>query len=344
MKYLEDKGLNLGLLKNYLESMNVRRVCHEFGASFGGRMPHVASIVPGGCTRSVDVDAIMSAQAYVRQVKDFMLRAYVPDVLTVAAAFPEYWSMGRSPGNFLSYGSFDQDSGGKQKLFPRGVLLEGKLLALDLSLISEDVTRAHFAGSEALHPTLGETKPQMDKPGAYSWIKAPRYGGKVMEVGTLARILVGHAQGDTQIAPLLERMLAQVGRTVPELNSVMGRHFVRAVETVLLLEATEKWVDALRPGEPTAVPFKIPDSCQGVGLTEAARGALGHWLEVKGGKVHRYQCVVPTTWNASPKDASGVGGPIEQSLIGTPVADEANPIEAVRVIRSFDPCLACAVH
>ena len=146
--YLNDKELNLGLLKNYLESMNVRRLCHECGATFAGRMPHVASVVPGGCTRKVEVDVIMSAQSYLGKIKDFILNAYLPDVVTVATAFPAYWTMGRSPGNFLSYGSFVQDQAMTKRLLPRGVIIDGRLQSFDASLIREDVTHARFQGGE----------------------------------------------------------------------------------------------------------------------------------------------------------------------------------------------------
>jgi hydrogenase large subunit len=125
---------------------------------------------------------------------------------------------------------------------------------------------------------------------------------------------------------------------------VMGRHAARAFECKLVADRCAVWLDQLVPDAPCAVDYEVPESCRGYGLTEAARGALGHWLEVKNRKIHTYQLVVPTTWNASPRDDRGVAGPIEQALVGTPVADPANPIEAARVVRSFDPCLACAVH
>ncbi|GAI19166.1 unnamed protein product, partial [marine sediment metagenome] len=173
---------------------------------------------------------------------------------------------------------------------------------------------------------------------------APCYDSKVYEVGPLARVAVTYAHGDPTMRELVDASLAQLKVPASALFSVLGRHLARALSAKFIADSMEKWLLELKPGEPTFVEYTIPEEGRGMGLTEAARGALGHWIEIKDRKIANYQCVVPTTWNISPKDDKGNPGPIEQALVGTKVRDESNPFEIVRIIRSFDPCLACAVH
>jgi len=166
-----------------------------------------------------------------------------------------------------------------------------------------------------------------------------------MEVGPLARMLVAYRKGTPpEVKRLMDMYAARLGVSVDRMDSVLGRHAARAIECKLVADRCVEWLDQLTPGSPAFEDFEIPESARGVGLTEAPRGALGHWLEIEGKKIKNYQCVVPTTWNCSPRDDSGNPGAVEQALIGTPVEDSENPIEAPRVVRSFDPCLACAVH
>ena len=166
-----------------------------------------------------------------------------------------------------------------------------------------------------------------------------------MEVGPLARVLAAFEDGrNTLLKSAVDNLLKTIGRQPADLISVMGRHAARAVECKILADRCAEWLDELKPDAPAFQDFSIPESGRGYGLTEAARGALGHWIDIKGKKIANYQCVVPTTWNCSPRDDRGVPGPVEQALIGVPVAEAANPVEIARVVRSFDPCLACAVH
>lgn len=213
------------------------------------------------------------------------------------------------------------------------------------AIITEDVMYSWFSSGSHLHPSVGETVAAPDKAGAYSWVKAPRYNGQVTEVGPLARVLVNYAaNANPKLKVLVDTLLAELGRPLTDLASVMGRHAARALECKVIADRVEDWLNALVPAQDGYVAFTIPAAGQGMGLTEAARGALGHWLQINNSVVSRYQCVVPTSWNASPRDDLGQPGPIEQALVGTPVADPGHPIEAVRVVRSFDPCLSCAVH
>jgi Ni,Fe-hydrogenase I large subunit len=278
-------------------------------------------------------------------LRTFIDNAYIPDVIAVAGQFPEYFELGKGCGNFLAYGVFPQDTSEESLFFPSGVVMaDTGATSCDVSKITEDVASSLFSSPSGLHPSQGRTVPDPEKANAYSWIKAPRYNGMSCEVGPLARLLVAHAQGHDQTVKAIDDLLAALGLQASALNSVLGRHAARAIECKIIADRATEWIEQLIPGEPGFEDFSIPDAAEGVGLTEAPRGALGHWIEIKNHKISNYQCVVPTTWNASPRDDKGVPGPIEQALVGTPVADADHPIEAARIVRSFDPCLACAVH
>jgi ferredoxin hydrogenase large subunit/hydrogenase large subunit len=342
--YIEDTALNIVGLKHYLDALKIRSTCHKMTALFGGKVPHSPTLVPGGVTEKVTVDKIVAYKSMLKDIQTFIDHAYLPDVIAVAQAFPDYWEIARGCGNFLAYGVFPESENNSVKLFPAGVVMGGKLSGFEKTRITEDVMYSLFSSQSGLPPSRSQTIPDPHKAQAYSWIKAPRYNGQVMEVGPLARLMVAYLEGDTTVKNLINSTLYKAGKTLSHLLSVMGRHAARAIETKIIADRCVEWVEQLTPDEPTFSDFTIPDSASGIGLTEAPRGALGHWLEIKDGKIANYQCVVPTTWNCSPRDDRGNLGAIEQALIGTPVADEQNPIEAARVVRSFDPCIACAVH
>lgn len=342
--YLESKDANLGLLRNYLRALDVRRACHELAALFAGKVPHMAAIVPGGMTQKADAAKIAAAQGFMDTIRPFVEQSYGPDVLAVAKAFPDYWKVGAGVGNFLSYGVFPEPMAPSDKLFAAGTVIGGNFGELDTGKIKEDTAHSWFTDESGNRPFDGETVPSPHKSGAYSWVKAPRYDGMPLEVGPLARMMVGYTGGHAATKKEVSEFLKLTGRSLSDMPSVLGRHACRAVEAGMLVAAMERWIGMLRPDAPSATPCAVPSSGEGAGLTEAARGALGHWLQIKNGLVSRYQCIVPTTWNCSPKDSRGVRGPVEQALMGTAIANENAPIEAVRIIRSFDPCLACAVH
>ncbi len=217
------------------------------------------------------------------------------------------------------------------------------LATFDPKSITEDVKYGWFSSSSG-YPGDTDTVDNPNKSGAYTWLKAPRYQGDVYEVGPLARVLVAYLAGDATANTLVDSTLAHFGAPATALFSTLGRHAARALECKMVADAMDKWLDELKLGEPFNVHTEIPDTAQGMGLWEAPRGALGHWISIKDKKIERYQCVVPSTWNCSPRDDKDQPGPLEQSLIGTKVRDEANPFEVVRIVRSYDPCLACAVH
>jgi len=263
----------------------------------------------------------------------------------VAAAFPEYLKIGKGSGNYLAYGAFPVSDDGAKKFLPGGVIIGGKLMDFNKEKIAEDVRHSFYKSDSGLKPANGNTEPNPGKDGAYSWLKAPRYDGKVVEVGPLSRILVAYMKGDNpDINKLVDGLLAKLNGTPDHLFSTLGRHAARAIECKLVADRCAEWVAQLTPGAPAFKDFEIPKGAVGAGLSEAPRGALGHWIDIKDHKIGNYQCVVPTTWNCSPRDDQGNPGPVEQALVGTPVSDNKNPIEATRVVRSFDPCIACAVH
>lgn len=343
--YLDDITTNLVMLQHYTEALRIRALCHKMAAIFGGKVPHAPALVPGGVTQAVTIDAITSYRSHLQEVLTFIDQAYLPDTLAIAQAFPTYWELGGGCKNFLAYGVFPESDTPEDTFLPGGVLFGTTLADFQEQQIAEQVTYAHFSSSSGQHPTQSRTVPDLQKAGAYSWIKAPRYQKQVMEVGPLARLLVAYyKKSHPALNLLLDNILSTAGKSLTDLCSVSGRHAARALETKLLAERCVEWIGQLKPDQSTFQDFRIPQSGQGVGLTEAPRGALGHWISLKEGKIAHYQCVVPTTWNCSPRDDQGQPGAVEQALIGTPVLDEQHPLEAARVVRSFDPCIACAVH
>jgi len=340
--YIQNLDINIGAIKDYVEALEMRAIAQEALALFGGKAPHPTALIPGGITEKVTAKKIAAYGSILSRLRSFIDKVYIPDVVAVASAFPAYFKVGRGCGNFLAYGVFDQDNG--EPLLPAGRIKQGALSSTDPAQIREDTSHAFFSSQSGLHPFQGQTEPSPNKAGAYSWLKAPRYEGQPYEVGPLARMLVAHQKGHAQVRPLIDKLLSDLGLEASALDSVMGRHAARALECKVVADACAQWLDKLQPGQPTFSDFEIPVSGKGAGLTEAPRGALGHWIEIADYKIKNYQCVVPTTWNGSPRDSNGVPGPIEQALQGTPVADGNNPLEAARVVRSFDPCLACAVH
>lgn len=314
------------LVGHYVQALEMRRKAHQMGAIFGAKLPCTSTFVPGGCTEVVTEEKISGFSALLSELRAFIDDTYVPDVLAVAGLFPEYYAIGQGCGNLLAYGVFDLDAAGETKFLSRGRYTNGQLYDdVDPALITEYVRHSWFTSECGdLPPEEGETEPQLHKPGAYSWIKSPRYQNIVHETGPLARMWVN---GDYTNG-----------------ISVLDRTAARALECQKVADAMAAWIDDLVVGEPVYAYSAIPESASGVGLTEAPRGALGHWIEISGSKISRYQVVTPTAWNASPRDDAGEPGPIEQALIGTPVKEVDQPIEVLRVVHSFDPCIACAVH
>jgi hydrogenase large subunit len=329
---------------HYVQALDMRRLAHEMSAIFSGKMPHNVGIVPGGATEPPTVDKIANYLWKLQQLREFIDNVYVPDVLAVAGVYSDYFEIGKGCGNLLSYGVFDLEANGtdlskRDRLLNQGTTSVNDLTyhPLDPSKITEDVKNSWYKSKSGLNPSNGETDPDREKEGAYSWIKSPRYDGKVYEVGPLARMAVTYVKGNPTVQKLINDTLAGFKASPAALFSVLGRHAARALECKFVADSMPGWLLELKLGEPVFTEWQTPDTAEGMGLWEAPRGSVGHWIEIKDSKIAHYQCVNPTSWNASPRDDQGQPGPIEQALIGTKVKDESNPFELVRIVRSFDP-------
>jgi [NiFe] hydrogenase large subunit/hydrogenase large subunit len=275
-------------------------------------------------------------------------------------------------GNYLVFGEYPEDDSPKPALFlPQGIIRGrdiSKVEPFDPTRVAEYVTHSWYqyeGGDQAsLHPFRGETSPnytgpappyeQLNTDGKYSWLKSPRYADEPMEVGPLARMLVAYVSGHVRVKTLVDGVLKALGVGPEALFSTLGRVAARGIETQVIAEKMDDWVDALAANMGTGElrihdnskwdPSSWPAEATGAGLHEAPRGSLSHWVNIRNGTIANYQCVVPSTWNAGPRDAKGRRGPYEEALLGTPVADPERPIEILRTVHSFDPCMACGVH
>lgn len=340
--YRLSKEQNIELTGHYVEALRIRALAHEALAIFGGKMPHNVGVVPGGATCPPSTDKIMALVGKLGIIAEFAENVYLPDILAVAGAYPDYAEIGKGVEDYLAWGAFDLED--DKQLFPAGAVIGGELQAADPDKVLEHVRHSWYAEECAAKPADADTIPAPDKDGAYSWLKSPRYDNTVVEVGPLARAMVAYHTGDNVYKPEIEACLSALNATPEALQSVLGRHAARALEVKILARTMVQWALSLKPGEPICAEAPIPETATGHGVVDAPRGALGHWIEIEDKKIARYQLVVPTTWNASPKDADGNPGPMEQALIGTKVKNPENPFELARIVRSYDPCLACSVH
>jgi quinone-reactive Ni/Fe-hydrogenase large subunit len=367
---------NLVAVAHYLQALDLQRDAAKMMAIFGGKMPHPQSFVVGGVTCVQDIQnpaRIALFKSLLLKFNKFIKNAYIPDVLMAGTAYADEALDGTGAGlkNFMTYGDFRLDDTGfynSELLFPSGIVLNGdlsKVFELDASKITEDVTHAWYKGNDNLHPYEGRTIPNYTglekkedgyaylKPEEkYSWIKSPLYDDTRMEVGPLARMVVGYAKGDARIKKYVDGFLKAGNLPAKVLFSTVGRTAARAIETELMGDVMVEWVDELAANVAsgdlstwTEFDFdKVSKNCKGAGMAEAPRGALGHWVRVENGKVANYQAIVPSTWNAAPRDYKNRLGAYEASLVGTKVADVNQPLEILRTVHSFDPCIACAVH
>lgn len=371
---------NLIALAHYLEALDFQRDFIRLHAVLGGKNPHLQTFLVGGMAIPVDPSepaAINPAtldqlRGLIAAARDFVTRVYMPDLFLIASHYPSWATLGSGVGNYLVYGDYPLSDEPEPALyFTRGILQGSDLdtlLPVDPGKITESVTRSWYrysAGDEAaLHPFEGETQPDytgptppyeyLDTDAKYSWLKSPRHDGEPMEVGPLARMLVAYAAGHERVRELVDDALGRLGLERAALCSTLGRMLARGLETRVLVEKMADWVDELgahiEAGDLRIhdasrwEPESWPAEARGAGFHEAPRGALGHWVNIVGGSIARYQCVVPSTWNAGPRGASGERGPYEAALVGTPIADLERPLEILRTVHSFDPCMACAVH
>ena len=365
---------------HYLEALEWQREVIKIHAVLGGKNPHLQTYLVGGMAAAVDPNSpnvinwerINFIGERIKQMRDFVEQVYVPDVKAVASFYPDWWKIGAGHKNYLTYGGIQTGNRTDEAnfTFPRGFIVGGDLTnpgKLDQTKITEAIAHSYYTydgSSTALHPWDGQTNPKYTGPTPpfdalntdtqYSWLKSPRYDGKPMEVGPLARMLVGYATGNARIQQLVNSTLTELKLDATALFSTLGRVAARALESVYMLDNMDTWLAALEANMESGDlrihdgskwdPSTWPATAEGWGFHEAPRGALGHWIKIKDGKIDNYQAVVPSTWNAGPRDEQGVSGPYEASLEGTPVANPDQPLELLRTIHSFDPCLACAVH
>jgi Ni,Fe-hydrogenase I large subunit len=373
---------NLLAVAHYVEALEFQRDYIRIHAVLGGKNPHLQTYLVGGMSTAMDgsepqatinperitflAELAGKAQAFVDQV-------YIPDVLAVAGFYRDWFGRGEGLGNFLSYGEFPHGGINDPSRFylQRGAIFNrdlSKVHPVDPANVAEYVAHSwyEYSGGDqnAKHPYEGETSPQYTGPKPpfehleveqkYSWLKAPRYQDHAMEVGPLSRMLIAYASGHPEVKAAVDGVLAKLNAPATALFSTLGRIAARAIEAHLLAGQVSKWVaelgDKLGHGDLRVHngekwdPDTWPKQAQGFGFHEAPRGSLGHWVQIEDKKIKNYQCVVPTTWNAGPRDAKGQRGAYEASLLKTPIADPERPLEILRTIHSFDPCLACAVH
>lgn len=381
--YKLPKEVNLIGVAHCLEALEWQKEIVKIHTIFGGKNPHPNYLVGGvPCSFNLEeVNAINSEKLNLvgRLIKDavnFVEQVYIPDLMAIAGFYKDWGAIGGGLPNYLSYGDLPTKGYGYPDhfKFPRGAILNRDLSTVhevngrDENEIKEYVAHSWYkygAGDQAgLHPWKGETEfnftgpqppfDQLNVEGKYSWLKTPRWKDNPMEVGPLARLLVAYAKGNAEVKEVVDEALTKLEVPVTALFSTLGRTAARGLETRLVArwmgEFFGELLGNLKNGELSTFnrerwePSTWPAECEGVGMTEAPRGALAHWIRIKDSKIENYQLVVPSTWNASPRDPNGKRSAYEESLIGTPVAKDDEPLEIIRTIHSFDPCLACAVH
>ena len=374
---------NLMAVAHYLDALAWQRDVVQLHTIFGGKNPH-PNFVVGGAPSPIDLNSdsavnqkrLSQVQDVINRMKSFTNQVYVPDTLAIASFYKEWASQGEGLGNFLCYGDLPSGSINDPStfMFPRGAILGrdlGTIHEVDLAdsgQVQEFVTHSWYDYStgkdKGLHPWEGETTlnydgptppyKQLDIDKSYSWLKAPRWKGHAMEVGPLARMLMLYATGHDQARELVDMTLSRLEVPIQALFSTLGRTAARTLETAIMAEAMQGWYDQLianiKAGDTSTFdqskwePRNWPKVAKGAGFMEAPRGGLSHWIVIEDGKIANYQAVVPTTWNAGPRDANGQPGAYEAALQGHRLHDTEQPLEILRTIHSFDPCIACAVH
>ncbi len=368
---------NLIALSHYLKALEVQRTAAQLMAIFGGKQPHPQSLTVGGVTCIMDLMDPSRMGEYLtkyKEVADFIEHAYYADIVMAGAAYAKEPSVTSEAGtmNFMSYQ--DMQLNRTEYLFDTGIILNGdlsKVHPINEDLITEEATHSWYKDNEPLHPYDGKTNPKytgmseamtigpdgkeisskvIDPKGKYSWIKSPRYDGKAMEVGPLASVLVSYASGNKKIKKVVDEFLETTGLPTAALFTTLGRTAARALQTKAIidngLETFNTLIENLKVDQDTCTTYKIDKNKEYKGrfIGDVPRGMLSHWVRIKKGVIENYQAVVPSTWNAGPEDAKGQKGPYETNLIGMKVQDISKPLEIIRVIHSFDPCIACAVH
>ncbi|WP_415398095.1 nickel-dependent hydrogenase large subunit [Sulfurimonas sp. CS5] len=368
---------NLIALSHYLKALEVQRTAAQLLAIFGGKNPHPQSLAVGGVTCVMDILNPAKMGEYMTKFKvlaNFINNAYYPDIVMAAEMYKTEGSVVKPAGvkNFMAHEDFIVGRG--DRLFESGIIYDGdlsKVFEIDEDLITEEATHSWYQNDKALHPYDGETDPkytgfvdgetvgpdgkmihskQINEKEKYSWIKSPRYDGKPMEVGPLACMVVSYAKGNKKVQKVVNDFLKTTGLPAGALFTTLGRTAARMLQSKLIgdnaLIAFNNLIENLKVDQETCATYTIDKDKEykGRGIGDVPRGMLSHWVRIKNGVVENYQAVVPSTWNAGPMDANGVKGPYEADLIGLKIENLTQPLEIIRIIHSYDPCIACAVH
>jgi len=369
--------VNLLAVSHYLEALEQQRRINQVVAILGGKTPNIQNLAIGDLANAINLDnqaTLNMAKLY--QVKDlideiqaFIQQVYFVDVCAIGAMYADWLGYGKGVTNYLSVPDLPLDTTGAQFDFPGGVIMNGDLATVQeirtfnepffRENVTESIARAWYDGDWTRHPFDEDTEPKYTKfedQGKYSWVKAPRFKGHPMQVGPLAQVLAGVALGHKPTVKWATKTLETAGSiakttlTPAVLHSTLGRHAARMIRTQVLAELAQKhWnllVNNIAKGDTDIFnePVFPKGEQRGFGFHEAPRGTLSHWVVIRDGKIANYQAVVPSTWNAGPRDEHDQPGPYEASLVGNPVADPERPLELIRTVHSFDPCLACAIH
>jgi [NiFe] hydrogenase large subunit/hydrogenase large subunit len=372
---------NLMAVAHYLEALDWQRDVIKVHALLGAKNPHPQTWLVGGMSIPVDPNSQNAVNAHTiavmkdlsKKALEFVEKVYIPDLLAVASFYKEWAGIGGGVGNYLSYGEFQNDnvSNTANCWLPAGFIRNkdiGKVEPVDHKKVTEDVAYAWYKYSDddkkGKHPWEGETTPNytgpkppyefLDTTKKYTWVKGIRYDGLPTEVGPLSRMLIAYASGHKRVKEVVTMVLQKLGVGPEALISTLGRTAARGIETLVTAEMVPAWIDDLSAkikGGDLRIhsgdrwdPSTWPKEAKGYGFHEAPRGAICHWIVIKDGTEANYQAVVPGGWNSAPRDAKGQRGPYEQALVGTPLKDPNRPLEILRTIHSFDPCMACAIH
>jgi [NiFe] hydrogenase large subunit len=355
--YVLPPEVNLIATAHYLEALHMQVKAARAMAILGGKNPHTQFTVVGGVTNydCMDPKRLAEYAALYKETKQFIDEVYIPDLLAVAGFYKDWFGIGGTT-NFLTFGEFPTDEYDlDSRFYPAGFIANreiGKLEAFDPNVISESIKHSWYKGDSDLHPYQGVTEPQytnLEDKDRYSWMKAPRYKGASSEVGPLAATLVAYAKGQPETKKLVDTVLEKFSAGPEVLFSTLGRTAARGIECAVTAAKGLDWINELEAnvkGGNTEIytEWEMPQEAQGVGFVTAPRGALSHWINIKDGKIENFQLVVPSTWNLGPRCSADKLSPVEEALIGTPIADPKRPVEILRTVHSYDPCIACGVH
>lgn len=362
--------INLLAFAHYLEALEYQRKIAEAVAIIGSKNPHIQNLTVGGVSTAINFDSMaalnMERIQWIKKLLDetaeFVRRVYIPDVIAIASAYKDWFDLGKCSDNYIAVPDIPMNTELTEFGLKGGVIMGGKFREIktwkDSFLrdgIKENTTHAWYKNSQdTLHPYEGDQVPaynDWNPDGKYSWAKAPRFEDQVTQTGPIAQVLAGYMAGDPVVKKYVDFVAAKAGVKLPQLNSVMGRHAARAIRALLMVDhayiCLDKLIDNCKTDQ-TYVNYvgEIDKTKEymGVGFNEAPRGMLSHWIKIKNGVIENYSAVVPSTWTSGPRDDKGRQGPYEESLMNLPIAEMDKPLEVIRSIHSFDPCIACAVH